>query len=155
MDQPVDPDKDRRRGDEAAGDAASKPLTPAGAIPQRLTVEQHDRLARGLDPDPPPPKEKPFKFVVRLPLRLRNQIADAAKYYRRSMNSEIVDRLERSFNSAIADGAEEGATSGDPLSPAQLEALFGRGLTGEEEQIVIAFRRLSREKQRAVLDLIT
>ena len=125
MDQPVDPDKNQ---------------------PPR---------ARGLDPNPPAPKEKPFKFVVRLPLRLRHQIADAAKYYRRSMNSEIVDRLERSFNLAAANAPEEVAAAGDPLSPTQLEALFGRGLTGEEEQIVVAFRRLSREKQRAVLDLIS
>ena len=44
------------------------------------------------------PKEKPHKFVVRLPLRLRDQIADAATYYRRSMNSEIVARLEHTFS---------------------------------------------------------
>ncbi len=142
MDQPVDPDKDQ-------------PLLPQpDQRPRRFTVEQHDRMARGLDPDPPPPKEKPFKFVVRLPLRLRHQIADAAKYYRRSMNSEIVDRLERSFTGALDDASDE-AVTGDPLSPAQLEALFGRGLTSDEEQIVIAFRRLSREKQKAVMDLIS
>ena len=50
------------------------------------------------------PKEKPYKFIVRLPTVLRNQIADAAKYYRRSINSEIVARLERTFSGRRLEG---------------------------------------------------
>jgi len=64
------------------------------------------------------PKEKPYKFVVRLPTVLRNQIADAAKYYHRSMNSEIVARLERTFSGGRL---EEIATRLVVLSPAELE----------------------------------
>ena len=42
--------------------------------------------------------EKPYKFVVRLPRQLRHRIGDAAQYYRRSINSEIVARIEQSFS---------------------------------------------------------
>ncbi|MFS8040116.1 MULTISPECIES: Arc family DNA-binding protein [Xanthobacter] len=37
------------------------------------------------------------KFVVRLPEGMRDRIAEAAKENNRSMNSEIITRLERSF----------------------------------------------------------
>lgn len=37
------------------------------------------------------------KFMLRFPDGMREQIADAAKKNARSMNAEIVDRLERSF----------------------------------------------------------
>ncbi len=68
------------------------------------------------------PKEKPYEFVVRLPTVLRNQIADAAKYYRRSMNSEIVARLERTFSGRRLEGRfEEIATRLVVLSPAEVK----------------------------------
>ena len=97
-------------------------------------------------------KEKPFKFVVRLPLQLRNQIADAAKYYRRSMNSEIVARLEQSFR-----GLKGEAREGDlaPSMHPDYETIFGRGLSDEEEQIIQSYRRLSEEKQAALLELLS
>ena len=97
-------------------------------------------------------KEKPFKFVVRLPLTLRNQIADAAKYYRRSMNSEIVARLEQSFSGIPSEVREDSVT---PPLHAEITSLFGRGLTGEEEQIIHAYRRLGAQKQAALLELLT
>lgn len=97
-------------------------------------------------------KEKPFRFVVRLPLTLRNQIADASKYYRRSMNSEIVARLEQTFTGIISEAREDDCA---PPMHAQIESLFGRSLSDEEENIVRAFRRLSREKQLALLELLT
>lgn len=97
-------------------------------------------------------KEKPFKFVVRLPLTLRNQIADAAKYYRRSMNSEIVARLEQSFSGLLSEVRE-----GDVAPPmhAEIASLFGRGLSAEEEHIINAYRRLSEDKQAALLELLS
>lgn len=96
-------------------------------------------------------KEKPFKFVVRLPVLLRNQIADAATYYRRSMNSEIVARLEQSFSGLRSEVREDDIA---PPMHAEIESLFGRGLSDSEEQFINAYRRLSAEKQAALLELL-
>ena len=43
--------------------------------------------------DSAPNSNSPEKFVVRLPKGMRRRIADAARAYHRSMNSEIVARL--------------------------------------------------------------
>lgn len=96
-------------------------------------------------------KQKPYKFVVRLPLTLRNQIAEAAQYYRRSMNSEIVARLEQSFSGIPT---EESAEQLAPQMHQQLESFFGRALAPEEEKVIRAFRRLPQDKKLAVLELI-
>ena len=97
-------------------------------------------------------KEKPFKFVVRLPVTLRNQIADAAKYYRRSMNSEIVARLEQTFSGLLSEVREDACAP--PFHP-EIESLFGRSLSSEEELIIRAFRRMPEEKQVALLELLS
>jgi len=97
-------------------------------------------------------KEKPYKFVVRLPLPLRHQIGEAAQYHHRSMNSEIVARLEHSFSGLPTQNAA------DQLAPAmheELEYFFGRTLTADEEQLVRSYRRLSQEKKAALLELIS
>ena len=44
------------------------------------------------------PSQNNVKFVMRLPRNIKNQLADIAQKSRRSLNSEIVSRLERSFN---------------------------------------------------------
>lgn len=49
--------------------------------------------------DLPPSRTAP-QFVVRLPDGMRDQIADAAKAAGRSMNAEIVFRLQQSFDNA-------------------------------------------------------
>ena len=97
-------------------------------------------------------KEKPFKFVVRLPVKLRNQIDDADKYYRRSMNSEIVARLEQSFSGLNTEVREDDLI---PNLHPQYETVFGRGLSDEEERIIQAYRRLGSEKQAALLELLS
>ena len=97
------------------------------------------------------PKEKPYKFVVRLPLGLRNQIADAAKYYRRSMNSEIVARLEQSFSGLPLEAPTEEL---QPQLHQAMESFFGRAVSTEEEQLVRAFRRLPTDKRLALLELL-
>ncbi len=97
------------------------------------------------------PIEKPYRFVVRLPLLVRDQVADAAKYHHRSMNSEIVARLEQTFSGIPTQRAAE------QLAPAmhqELESFFGRTLAVEEENLVRAFRRLPLEKRLALLELI-
>lgn len=43
------------------------------------------------------------KFVVRLPDGMRERIADVAKEHHRSMNSEIIARLEKSLDSPAAE----------------------------------------------------
>lgn len=54
---------------------------------------------------PKPPSHVADKYIVRLPDGMRDRIADAAKANNRSMNAEIVARLERSF-SASAESAQ-------------------------------------------------
>jgi hypothetical protein len=97
-------------------------------------------------------KEKPFKFVVRLPVNLRNQIADAATHFRRSMNSEIVARLEQSF-SGLRNELRDGEIA--PPMHAEIESLFGRGLSDDEEKIIGAYRRLTAEKKVALRELLS
>ena len=96
-------------------------------------------------------KEKPYKFVVRLPTELRNQIADAAKYHRRSMNSEIVARLERTFSGVQTELRDNDYS---PQLREEIETLFGRTLSADEQRLIRSFRRMSEEKQRSLLGLV-
>lgn len=50
------------------------------------------------------PSKAADQFVVRLPLGMRERIAEAARAGSRSMNSEIVARLEKSFNPISDEG---------------------------------------------------
>jgi len=56
---------------------------------------------------PTPPVQPQDKFVVRFPDGLRDQIADAAKASGRSMNAEIVTRLEWSLEAQLLDQVEQ------------------------------------------------
>ena len=94
---------------------------------------------------------KAHKFVVRLPLDLQADIKHAATHYRRSMNSEIVARLEQSF-SGIPSAAQEQEHA--PYLHAQMENLFVRTLSSEEEELVRAYRRLTPSQQQALLELL-
>ncbi len=96
-------------------------------------------------------KSKPYKFVVRLPATMRDLIAESAQHYRRSMNSEIVARLHHSFSGIPDDASERGLAP--PLHD-QLEQLLKRELSVDEEQLVRTYRRLSKEKRTALLDLL-
>lgn len=93
-----------------------------------------------------------YKFVVRLTTRLRDQIALAAKHYRRSMNSEIIARLEQSFGALPRNEIEEAV---QPAFHTKVEAMFRNRLSDEEQSLVQAFRLLSTEKQVALLHLLT
>lgn len=97
-------------------------------------------------------KEKPYKFVVRLPAEMRERIADAAAHYRRSMNSEIVARLQQSLN-GLPDAHAEGELA-PPLHD-QLEQILKRHLSADEDDLIKGFRRLSHAKQQALLHLLT
>jgi len=93
-----------------------------------------------------------YKFVVRLTTRMRDQIALAAKHYRRSMNSEIIARLEQSFGVLPQNEIEEAI---QPAFHRRVEQLFRHQLNEEEQTLVQSFRLLSNEKQVALLHLLT
>lgn len=52
------------------------------------------------------PSETQERFIVRFPDGMRDNIAEAAKANNRSMNAEIVDRLQSSFEPASSSGSD-------------------------------------------------
>ena len=86
------------------------------------------------------------KFVVRLPEGMREKIASIAKCYHRSMNSEIINRLEKSLT------LDDSLPANNDLSE-KMEAFAEiRAASRDEEQLLLSlFRTLPREKQRAVI----
>ncbi|SRR5690606_27087357 len=82
------------------------------------------------------------KFVVRLPDGMRERIADVAKNHHRSMNSEIIARLEQSL-------IQEGAL-GDELSL----RMDSPDLSVHERELLQRFRQLTRRQQNALVALI-
>lgn len=82
------------------------------------------------------------KFVVRLPDGMRERIADVARNHHRSMNSEIIARLEQSM-------LQESAL-GDELNM----RLDSRELSLHERELLQRFRQLSRRQQNALVALI-
>tara|TARA_R100001244_G_scaffold59932_2_gene50365 strand:- start:40575 stop:40892 length:318 start_codon:yes stop_codon:yes gene_type:complete len=82
------------------------------------------------------------KFVVRLPDGMRERIADVARNHHRSMNSEIIARLEQSM-------LQEG-TLGDDLEV----RLDSPELSLHERELLQRFRQLSRRQQNALVALI-
>lgn len=79
------------------------------------------------------------KFVVRLPDGMRERIAKIASTNHRSMNSEIIGRLEDSIN---ADDPKY-----TPIHPDQLSA--------EEMAIVMSVRDMAKGKRKALLILLS
>lgn len=67
----------------------------------------------------PYPSETQERFIVRLPDGMRDRIADAAKTAGRSMNAEIVARLQDSFDGPKL-GIGPGST-GEQLKQAKVE----------------------------------
>ena len=82
------------------------------------------------------------KFVVRLPDGMRERIADVARQHHRSMNSEIIARLEQSI-------LQEGALD-DELGI----RLDSPELSLHERELLQRFRQLSRRQQNALVALI-
>ena len=97
------------------------------------------------------PSDRTFKFVVRLPISLHARIAETAHHYRRSMNSEIVARLERSLG-GLPDAEE---TEIEPPFFRHIEMTFRRDLTDQETDLVRLFRRLSQRQRDALTDLLS
>ncbi|HEX5844004.1 MAG TPA: Arc family DNA-binding protein [Pseudomonas sp.] len=82
------------------------------------------------------------KFVVRLPDGMRERIADVARNHHRSMNSEIIARLEQSM-------LQEGTLGDD--SNLRLDS---PELSLHERELLQRFRQLSRRQQNALVALI-
>lgn len=82
------------------------------------------------------------KFVVRLPDGMRERIAEVARNHHRSMNSEIIARLEQSL-------LQEGALD-DDLSM----RLDSPELSLHERELLQRFRQLTHRQQNALTALI-
>lgn len=87
------------------------------------------------------------KFIVRFPDGMRDRIADAAKAANRTMNAEIVARLQASFESATSSGTQP-ADPGVIQKLASIDAQLGTLLAGQERsattgaEVLGALRRL-------------
>lgn len=82
------------------------------------------------------------KFVVRLPDGMRESIADVARNHHRSMNSEIIARLEQSLIQEDSLGDELNLRLDSPE------------LSLHERELLQRFRQLSRRQQNALVSLI-
>lgn len=82
------------------------------------------------------------KFVVRLPDGMRDRIAEVARAQHRSMNSEIIARLE---NSLKQDGVLAQSSELNLNSPE---------LSQHERELLMRFRQLAQRQQNALLSLI-
>ena len=82
------------------------------------------------------------KFVVRLPDGMRERIADIARNHHRSMNSEIIARLEQSL-------FQEGALGDEPRL-----RMDSPELSSHERELLQRFRQLTRRQQNALVALI-
>ncbi|MBL4833758.1 MAG: Arc family DNA-binding protein [Pseudomonas sp.] len=86
------------------------------------------------------------KFVVRLPDGMREHIAEVARQHHRSMNSEIIARLEHSLLDL--------PTLPDQPSRQMLNEKQMEGLSHPERELLIRFREMSRRQQNALLALL-
>jgi hypothetical protein len=98
-----------------------------------------------------PSKEKPYKYMVRLPAQMRDQLAESAQHYRRSINSDIVARLQQSFSGIPNDDRERALAP--PLHD-QFEQMFRQELSAEERELIRTYRRLGKHKRSALQILL-
>jgi len=118
----------------------------ASAVPEGASpVDSHRSLRRFME-------GSRYRYLVRLPLLMRDQLAKSAEYHRRSINSEIVARLQLSF-SGLPEIAERQALA--PAMHEHFEMLLKGSLNLEEEQLVRRYRSLSAAKRQALLDLLS
>ncbi len=92
------------------------------------------------------------KFVVRLPPGMRKLISEVARSYHRSMNSEIISRLENSLKVDPTFGEPEAVMSG-VLSDHDDDRILTE-LSSEEFTIVDHVRRMSPARRASLLKLL-
>ena len=86
------------------------------------------------------------KFVVRLPEGMRDRIAEVAKQHHRSMNSEIIARLEHSMLDL--------PSLPEQASRQTLNELRLEDLNHPEREMLLRFREMSRRQQNALIALL-
>lgn len=91
------------------------------------------------------------RFVLRLPHDLYARVVEAAARYRRSVNAEMVARLEYSLTGIPQDAAESRL---EPELFPHLETTFRGELSEEENTLIRVFRRLSAQQRAALLALL-
>ncbi|NLY59658.1 MAG: Arc family DNA-binding protein [Gammaproteobacteria bacterium] len=86
------------------------------------------------------------KFVVRLPEGMRDRIAEVAKQHHRSMNSEIIARLEHSLLDlpTLPDFPSRQSLKDQPVEE----------LNQPERELLLRFREMSRRQQNALIALL-
>lgn len=94
---------------------------------------------------------QPYRLVLRLPEELRVRVTEAAHRYRRSLNSEIIARLEQSLGGMPRDANESEL---EPPFFAQIETALRHDLTDEEDALIRLYRRLSAKQRSALLNLL-
>ncbi len=83
--------------------------------------------------DNPAPLQE--RFLIRLPEGMRDRIAEVAKLNGRSMNAEILDRLERSLQADIGLREMEGRMSAVEFQLGEVEIAHDRRLDKVEAQM--------------------
>ena len=95
-------------------------------------------------------KPKRHQVLLRLPVELHARVAEAARRYGRSVNAEIVARLDHSLRGV----AQQESAVEPPLLP-YIETTFRRDLSQQENQLLLSFRRLSSRQRQGLMDLLT
>ena len=110
---------------------------------QRALAEWHSNGDRA------PPQA--HRFVLRLPMALHELVREAATRHRRSINAEIVARLEHSLVGIPTDSQ---ASAVEPELFPYLETTFRGELSEQENALLLRYRRLSAAQQAALLHLL-
>ena len=92
------------------------------------------------------------RFVVRLPAGMRSRIADAASQSHRSMNSEIVSRLEESLENT-EHHPQQLATTHQNTRPPELRSVGASAEAAREQEsrLLQAYYQLPRAKRESLL----
>jgi hypothetical protein len=93
------------------------------------------------------------KFVVRLPKSLKVEITACSRRNHRSMNSEILVRLEESIATEEASTRSQVSNQTKDASPESDTEIFKEELSPFETRLIIFYRRLSENKRKALLSL--
>ena len=87
-----------------------------------------------------------------MPLDLHGRLTEVATRYRRSLNAEIVARLEHSVGGMPQDDVESKL---EPKLFPFLETTFRGELSDDENTLIRLFRRLSARQRAALVTLLT
>ncbi len=95
------------------------------------------------------------KFMVRLPRSLKEEITALSRRYHRSINAEIVTRLEESIAAAQASTENPYSNQIKEPSPKSDYDIYKEELSTFETRLIIFYRRLSEPKRKALLALFS